>query len=78
MKTFSEVIGSIIGLILDLAIFAVICWFGCKCFITYNQATTFATMSAKDRAIVFIADNDHYKELERSYEIVASIFGDWN
>lgn len=76
MKTFGDLIVTIIDLILTLAIFAGAIWFGLKCVRTLNQATQFKAMDTKDKAVMYVIDNNRYEELQHSYDIVASILGE--
>lgn len=76
MKIFGNLIVTIIDLVLTLVIFAGAIWIGLRCERTLNQATQFKAMNTKDKAVMYVIDNDRYEELQHSYNIVASILGE--
>lgn len=69
MKT----IVTIVNVILSLALAATIGWFGGKAYKIYTEADRFDTMNTKDKAIMYIVDNDEYNKLQNSHNIVAGI-----
>lgn len=64
---------AIIDILLTLVIIAGVAWAGLKVYTVYNQAEQFETMSAMDKGIMYLMDNDEYNKLQNSHNIVASI-----